>query len=211
MLHTFKLYGQYYGIDTASGAIHALSEMKRDILRYAKLPFEDSFPSSLRYDLAKYESAQLSSAYLELRALWLDGVLLSGEPATELSPVKEENKPATVTVKWSSVKPVFATEVIRHAENGAEVIDLECEDIEAVKVQDYDIVFSELERIAKEIIKRKTGRIPFPVFTFKPFEPSLLTDGKGHLHIPLTDAALFEGAESIGRKMTECAVAVYLS
>ena len=80
MVDRFKLYGQRYMIDTASCALHELSELQYDMLSYLKLPFEDQFPSSLRYDLAKYESSQLAQAYMTFRKWHFDGVFLSVEP-----------------------------------------------------------------------------------------------------------------------------------
>ena len=80
MVYRFKLYGQRYMIDTASCALHELSELQYDMLSYLKLPFEDQFPSSLRYDLAKYESSQLAQAYMTFRKWHTDGIFLSETP-----------------------------------------------------------------------------------------------------------------------------------
>lgn len=211
MLHTFKIYGQRYAIDTVSGAIHKLTELQTDMLRYLKLPFESAFPSSLRYDLAKYESAKLKEAYLELKKLWDDGVFMSETPST-LPSIAPAVRDFDKSVQFSASKPVFATEVIKLADNGSAVISAVMDSFAPVKECDYDIVEGEYERIAKEIIKRVGGRVPFPAFTFIPFELDFAVDAKGYPHLVSEGKAnVFEGGSSADKKLVECAIAVYFA
>ena len=210
MVHTFKLYGQSFALDSESGAVHPLSDIYIDILRYLKLPFEDSFPSSLRYDLAKYESSKLSEAYLQLRQFWLDGVLMSDTPTVLPS---KPFTPVTIeaTVTFSALKPVFASEVIRLADSGVKNIQLLPDpDAPFTDHKDDDILISEYERIAKEIIKRKSGRIPLPVFDFASFTLSLEKDEKGYTHILGTIPSIITDPDTspVLRRMLECAIAV---
>lgn len=212
MLHSFKLYGQNYALDTESGAVHILSDIQRDILRYLRLPFESSFPASLRYDLAKYESEQLKDNYMQLRRYWLDGVFCSEQPFS--LPSKADTLPnADVCVKFDEKKFIFASEVIKLADEGHTVISAKEDSNAPVKESEYDIVESEYERIAKEIIKRKCGRLPLPVFTFAPFELAFELDAKGYKHIVSEQAALAfgENGTPIQKKLVECAIAVHFA
>lgn len=211
MICKFKFYGHYFAFDTASCAVHKLSEIQYDMLTYLRLPFEDSFPSVLRYDLAKYESSKLSEAYFMLKKLNADGVLASNAPLSlEAEPKKARN--AEVTAKCNAKKFVFASEIIKAADSGAKTLSV-TDDAEApVKVSDYDIYLSEYERVAKEIIKRKSGRAEGEPFDFLPFDLSFKSDKNGYYHI-ITEgvAELFEsGSETAEKKCAELAIAIFL-
>ena len=212
MVYRFKLYGQRYMIDTGSCALHELSELQYDMLSYLKLPFEDQFPSSLRYDLAKYESSQLAQAYMTFRKWHFDGVFLSESPLkpneTKVCPEKTEN-----TAVFGERKFVFASDVIKMADSGCDVVSAEEDANAPVKISDYDILETEYERVAKEIIKRKTGRIPGNVFKFTPFEIVIKTDEKGYMHLANEGAGKVFEAEgfSIAKKCLECGIAVELA
>ena len=212
MVYRFKLYGQRYMIDTASCALHELSELQYDMLSYLKLPFEDQFPSSLRYDLAKYESSQLAQAYMTFRKWHFDGVFLSGEPL-KLETEKVCVKKTDNTVVFGERKFVFASDVIKMADSGCDEVSAEEDAGAPVKTSDYDILETEYERVAKEIIKRKTGRIPGNVFNFLPFEIVIKTDEKGYMHLVNDGADKVLEAEgfSIAKKCIECGVAVELA
>ena len=211
MVHSFKLYGQRYAFDLSSGAIHKLSELQFDMLKYLSLPFQSEFPSSLRYDLAKYEASALSEGYLALAQLNRDGVFSSDKPMT-LDTVSTERRTAEKSVSFDAVKFVFANEVIKSADGGAKVLDATESDDAPVKTSDYDILESEYERIAKEIIKRKTGRVPFEPFEFIPFDIETATDENGYVHVISKEAfeAFGENGSSVKKKIVECAIALKL-
>ena len=63
MLHTFKLYGSRIALDIDSGAVHLLDALAFDMLRYLEFPLEKNCLSTLRYDLARYESADVSATF----------------------------------------------------------------------------------------------------------------------------------------------------
>jgi hypothetical protein len=209
MVHSFKLYGQHYAFDLKSGAIHKLSELQFDMLKYLKLPFENAFPSSLRYDLAKYSASDLSDGYLALGKLNKDGVFDSDTPFVieKTDTCKRESEK---TVEFNSVKFVFSAEVIKLADEGIKLISAKESDVSPVKETDYDILESEYERIAKEIIKRRTGRVPFPMFEFSPFDIAVTTDSLGYTHVTNNDVfeAFGENGNSVKRKIAECAIAL---
>ena len=211
MICKFKFYGHYFAIDTASCAVHQLTEIQYDMLTYLRFPLEDVFPTTLRYDLAKYPSTDLKAAYFEFKKLYEDGVLLSEKPLT-LPVEKSVPRSAEKTVSYDARKFVFATEVIRSADSGLSVLSAVEDENAPVKESDYDILFSEYERVAKEIIKRKSGRIQGDVFEFLPFDLCFKADGKGYYHIVNEGISeLFEsGKETVAKKCTELAIAVFL-
>lgn len=212
MIHKFKLYGQRFAIDTESLAVHRLSELQYDMLTYLRLPFEDSFPSTLRYDLAKYESSKLAEGYLALARLGKDGVFCSDTPVT-VTDASVKMTEAEITVVCDERKFVFAGEVIKSADSGTKRLSVTENPDAPVKVSDYDIFLSEYERVAKEIIKRKTGRILGEVFDFVPFEFPFVSDGKGYVHLADSSLRSFieNEADTVEKKIVECSIAVYFA
>lgn len=218
MLHTFKIYGQRFAIDKKSLAIHMLSELQFDMLRYVNLPFEDACPSSLRYDLAKYESTKISDAYMHLKKLYDDKVLFCDicSPESAQNTPLESPKP-DFEVKFTALRPIFASEVIKAADSGHKIINAFCESSTQVKESDHDILFSEYERIAKEIFKRKIGKTQGNVFTFLPFYFDYCLDNKGYWH--LSDKSISEllkieqlSADQILKlKLLECSLLVNIA
>ena len=211
MIYKFKFYGHYFAIDTQSAAVHKLTELQYDMLTYLRYPFEDVFPSTLRYDLAKYESSQLKDAYFNFKKLSDDGVFMSASPLT-LAYKSRDSKNADKTVKYDAKKYVFASEVIRSADEGYTVLSAVEDKALPVKESDYDILFSEYERVAKEIIKRKSGRVQGKVFEFLPFDLSFKADAKGYFHIVTEGVTeLFEsGEETVEKKCAELAISIFL-
>lgn len=211
MIHTFKLYGTRVALDTGSGAVHLLDALDSDMLRYLVFPLENNCLSTLRYDLARYESADVSAAFSAFEKKNADGVFSDGceTDETYISEPSVKNK-ADVTVEFSDSRPVFASEVIKAAESGAAVIDAVCTD--TVTAENFDITESELERIAKEIAKRRLGKLPDAPFEFLPFTVDTVRDGMGYLRI--TDKSVLElfrnepadGEALYKRKCAECAL-----
>ena len=211
MIYKFKFYGHYFALDTESATVHKLTELQYDTLTYLRFPFEEVFPTTLRYDLAKHESSKLKEAYFEFKKLSEDGVFMS------LSPVKlpaepKKTRAAEKTVNYDARKFVFASEVIKAADGGCKVLSAEEAADAPVKESDYDILFSEYERVAKEIIKRKSGRTDGEVFEFLPFDLSFKADEKGYFHIVTEGiSSLFEsGEETVAKKCAELAIAIFL-
>lgn len=211
MIHTFKLYGTRVALDTGSGAVHLLDALDSDMLRYLVFPLENNCLSTLRYDLARYESADVSAAFSAFEKKNADGVFSDGNEIDETY-ISEPSakKKADVTVEFSDSRPIFATDVIKAAESGATVIDAVCTD--TVTAQNFDIAEAELERIAKEIAKRRLGKLPEAPFEFLPFTVDTVRDGKGYLRV--TDKAVLElfrnqtadGEALYRRKCAECAL-----
>ena len=215
MIYTFKLYGTRIALDTGSGAVHLLDALDADMLRYLIFPLEKNCLSTLRYDLARYESADVAKAFAAFEKKNRDGVFSDGTD-TDGTYIAEPSmrKIADVTVEFSGNRPVFATDVIRATEDGKSVIDLSCTD--TMVAENFDIVDSELERIAKEIAKRRLGKIPEAPFEFVPFNIDTVRDANGYLRV--TDNGVLElfrtqptdGEGLYRRKCAECALMLLL-
>ena len=183
MIHTFKLYGSRIALDTDSGAVHLLDALAFDMLRYLEFPLSKNCLSTLRYDLARYESADVAATFSAFEKMNRDGVFCSEIGFDNRFLAKDENKiEADAVVEYIAERPVFATEVFRKVESGAVTVDISCVNGE-VKVSDMDIVESELERIAKDIAKRRLGKLSDPVFSFIPFNVDIAKDENGYLRI----------------------------
>ena len=211
MIHTFKLYGTRIALDTGSGAVHLLDALDMDMLRYLVFPLENNCLSTLRYDLARYESADVASAFAAFEKKNADGVFSDGNETDDAYvAVPSEKKKADFTVEFSGARPVFATDVIRAAADGAGVINIACTD--EMLAENTDIVDSELERIAKEIAKRRLGKLPEAPFEFVPFTLDTVKDVNGYTRV--TDASVLElfrnepadGEGLYRRKCAECAL-----
>ncbi len=115
MIYSFKFYGHYFALDTESTAVHKLTELQFDMLTYLRYPFEEVFPSTLRYDLAKHESEKLKEAYFGFKRLCDDGVFSSASPL-KLPTEPQTLRAAEKTVTYDAKKFVFASEVIKSAD-----------------------------------------------------------------------------------------------
>ena len=93
MLHYFKQGTERIALDSASGAVHVLSALAYKMLPYMNDPPEKDCPSALRYELAKYDSADIEEAYSELYSLYENGTLFSKDVLDGTKPVNPEHIP----------------------------------------------------------------------------------------------------------------------
>lgn len=77
MVHLFTQGGHYIALDSASGAVHVLTELSYKVLQYLKPPLSPRCPTSLRYNLAKFSADDVTAAYEELYELYKEGMLFS--------------------------------------------------------------------------------------------------------------------------------------
>ncbi len=82
MLYTVKNEGKKYAYDSASGAVLPLNNLKFKMLNAIIPPISQASLTSLRYELAKFDSGEVSDAFDEILALAKDGVLYAAEDAT---------------------------------------------------------------------------------------------------------------------------------
>jgi len=77
MVHKFKFGARRYCYDSESGTLHLLDELSYKMLDYIEIPPAPECPSALRYDLAKYDSADISEAFDKMAASYHEGKLFT--------------------------------------------------------------------------------------------------------------------------------------
>ena len=63
MLMLFKHNAKKYAFDTVCGSLSVLSALEYRMLEAIQPPMEQSCPTALRYELAKYDSADVEDSY----------------------------------------------------------------------------------------------------------------------------------------------------
>ena len=79
MLYTLKNEGKKYAYDSASGAVLPLNNLKFKMLSAIVPPISEASLTSLRYELAKFDSGEVSEAFDEILTLAKQGVLYTEE------------------------------------------------------------------------------------------------------------------------------------
>ena len=82
MLYTFRFEGKKYAYDSVSGAIVQPSALEYKMMGAILPPLTPICPTSLRYELAKYDSLDVEDAYNAIYALYEEGVLYCAEDNT---------------------------------------------------------------------------------------------------------------------------------
>lgn len=82
MLYTFRFEGKKYAYDSVSGAIVQPSALEYKMMGAILPPLTPVCPTSLRYELAKYDSLDVEDAYNAIYALFEAGVLYGAEDGT---------------------------------------------------------------------------------------------------------------------------------
>ncbi len=79
MIHIFKVPGKKVAFDSESGALVTLNSLTNKMLGALTPPLGETMPTSLRYELAKYDSEDVSDAYDYLFSLSERGILFAEE------------------------------------------------------------------------------------------------------------------------------------
>ena len=79
MLYTLKSSGKKYAYDSVSGSVIALNALQFKMLGAIVPPLTPVCPTSLRYELAKFDSMDVEEAYGEIYALACDGLIYKAE------------------------------------------------------------------------------------------------------------------------------------
>lgn len=83
MIHVYRLGGERFVFDRGSGSVSTVTALQYKMLSYLKPPLTPDLPTSLRYDLAKYDSGMVEDAYEGLYALYEEGKLFSPDETDE--------------------------------------------------------------------------------------------------------------------------------
>lgn len=108
MLLTFRYEGKKYAYDSVSGAV-----IQPDALGYKMMgaivpPLTPVCPTSLRYELAKFDSMDVEEAYNEIYALFTKGVLYCAEDNVVRVKTEGENSFAAPGLIAAALGEVFA-------------------------------------------------------------------------------------------------------
>ena len=79
MLYTFRFEGKKYAYDSASGAIIRPDALQFKMLNAIQTPLTRSCPTSLRYELAKFDSMDVEETYDGIYALSQKNILFAAE------------------------------------------------------------------------------------------------------------------------------------
>ena len=79
MLYTFRFEGKKYAYDSVSGAIIRPSTLEFKMLGAIQPPLTRSCPTSLRYELAKFDSLDVEATYNGLYALFEKKIFFGAE------------------------------------------------------------------------------------------------------------------------------------
>lgn len=77
MVHIFKVSGKKIAFDSASGAFVSLTALANKMMGALTAPLSPVCPTSLRYELAKYDSEDVSDTYDRLYSLQEQGILFA--------------------------------------------------------------------------------------------------------------------------------------
>ncbi len=76
MIYLYKHNGRKCCYDSASGSVIELTALQYKMIGAIEAPLTPACPTSLRYELAKFDSEDVTEAYDELYGLFCDGLLL---------------------------------------------------------------------------------------------------------------------------------------
>ncbi len=77
MVHLFKVSGKKIAFDSASGAFISITALANKMMGALTAPLSPVCPTSLRYELAKYDSEDVSDTYERLYSLQEEGILFA--------------------------------------------------------------------------------------------------------------------------------------
>lgn len=77
MIYLYKYNGRKCCYDSKSGAVIELTALQYKMMGAIEAPLTPVCPTSLRYELAKFDSEDVSEAYDELYGLFSDGILFA--------------------------------------------------------------------------------------------------------------------------------------
>ena len=77
MIYLYKYNGRKCCYDSKSGAVIELTALQYKMMGAIEAPLTPACPTSLRYELAKFDSEDVSEAYDELYGLFIDGILFA--------------------------------------------------------------------------------------------------------------------------------------
>lgn len=174
MVHTFKFGGQRIAYDNVSGLVLPLSELAFKMLDYIELPMAKECSSALRYDLAKYDSKAIGETYDMLYALYRDGKLFAEGVGSATDAVLHgaaiKLGDTVCTREDINLRDRLEALIAEGADVTLSVISAP-ENAVPFTGADIPTLSRELEKIAKEQVKRARLIPDKPCKVFVPLEP----------------------------------------
>ena len=134
MIHYWKSGKQKLVYDTASGAIIPLTSLEYKMVQAILPPLSPLCPSSLRYELAKFDSADVEEAYDRIYCLFQDGILFALE--------KENQKCLRIGSPYGLIKPDEVARDVVKILGGAMPTMILCENISKNQVEEIRQLFA---------------------------------------------------------------------
>lgn len=119
MLYTLKSSGKKYAYDSTSGAVIQLNALQFKMLGAIVPPLTQVCPTSLRYELAKFDSMDVEEAYEYIYSLSCDGLIYKEDDGKVRIVTEGENACADLALAGELIALAFAD---APAEFGFEVI-----------------------------------------------------------------------------------------
>ena len=119
MLYTLKYAGKKYAYDSASGAVVATNALQFKMFGAILPPLTAVCPTSLRYELAKFDSLDVEEAYEYIYSLACDGILYKEDDGKVRIATEGENACTDLALAGELIALAFAD---ASAEFGFEVV-----------------------------------------------------------------------------------------
>ena len=84
MVYCFKIDKQKFAYDTSSGAVLPVTSLESKMIQAIVPPLSPACPSSLRYELAKYDSTDVEETYDRIYALSCEGILFASMESDQI-------------------------------------------------------------------------------------------------------------------------------
>lgn len=108
MLYTLKSAGKKYAYDSTSGAVIQLNALQFKMLGAIVPPLTPVCPTSLRYELAKFDSMDVEEAYEYIYSLSRDGLLYKEDDGKVRIITEGENACADTALAGELIALAFA-------------------------------------------------------------------------------------------------------
>ena len=111
MLILFRHNAKKYAYDTVSGALVPLTALAKRMLEAIEPPLGAVCPTALRYELAKYDSADVEETYADIYEKHVDGVLFVPDNGVLKAPDTEADtaRAALIAAAEALTAPVSVT------------------------------------------------------------------------------------------------------
>lgn len=138
MLYTLKFSGKKYAYDCVSGAVIQLNSLQLKMLGAICPPLTAVCPTSLRYELAKFDSLDVEETYEYIYSLAKDGLIYKNDDGKIKIITDGKNACPDVTIAYELIALALA---------------------DAPKEFEFEIMGSEFSTEIEEFVKQEAARL----------------------------------------------------